>query len=96
MSDKDKLLLEVNKAICNNLKALEQDPKWITVSERLPKQDDEYLCTVQTHDIDTDKVIDEYINFCDFMYGGWCVPDNETVIAWMPLPEPYKVESEEI
>ena len=34
MSDKDKLLLEVNKAICNNLKALEQQPtrptgKWI-------------------------------------------------------------------
>jgi hypothetical protein len=26
MSDKDKLLLEVNKAICNNLKALEQEP----------------------------------------------------------------------
>jgi len=25
MSDKDKLLLEVNKAICNNLKALQQD-----------------------------------------------------------------------
>jgi hypothetical protein len=26
ISDKDKLLLEVNKAICNNLKALEQEP----------------------------------------------------------------------
>ena len=26
MSDKDKLLLKVNKAICNNLKALEQQP----------------------------------------------------------------------
>ena len=26
MSDKDKLLLEVNKAICNNLKVLEQKP----------------------------------------------------------------------
>ena len=26
MSDRDKLLLEVNKAICNNLKALEQQP----------------------------------------------------------------------
>lgn len=26
ISDKDKLLLEVNKAICNNLKALEQQP----------------------------------------------------------------------
>lgn len=35
MSDKDKLLLEVNKAICNNIKALEQDSeseqfaKWV-------------------------------------------------------------------
>lgn len=37
MSDKDKLLLEVNKAICDNLKALEQEkadettdhPEWI-------------------------------------------------------------------
>lgn len=32
MSDKDKLLLEVNKAICNNLKALEREPNvghWI-------------------------------------------------------------------
>ena len=26
LSDKDKLLLKVNKAICNNLKALEQEP----------------------------------------------------------------------
>ena len=32
MSDKDNLLLEVNKALCNNIKALEQEPKtghWI-------------------------------------------------------------------
>lgn len=27
LSDKDKLLLKVNKAICNNLKALEQEPR---------------------------------------------------------------------
>ena len=26
LSDKDKLLLEINKAVCNNLKALEQEP----------------------------------------------------------------------
>lgn len=26
ISDKDKLLLKVNKAICNNIKALEQEP----------------------------------------------------------------------
>ena len=27
MTDKDKLLLEVNKAVCNNIKDLEQEPK---------------------------------------------------------------------
>ena len=27
LSNKDKLLLKVNKAICNNLKALEQEPR---------------------------------------------------------------------
>ena len=43
LSDKDKLLLEVNKAICNNLKALEQEPRWIPVSERLPNDRDWYL-----------------------------------------------------
>lgn len=43
LSDKDKLLLEVNKAICNNLKALEQEPRWISVSEKLPNDRDWYL-----------------------------------------------------
>ena len=35
MSDKDKLLLEVNNAICNNLKALDQQKvgKWIITKE---------------------------------------------------------------
>ena len=32
ISDKDKLLLEVNKAICDNLKALEQEPKTVLYS----------------------------------------------------------------
>ena len=34
MSDKDKLLLEVNKAICNNLKALEKEPCEDAISRR--------------------------------------------------------------
>ena len=33
ISDKDKLLLEVNKAICDNLKALEQEPCEMTIGK---------------------------------------------------------------
>ena len=33
MSDKDKLLLDVNKAICNNLKALESESRMSYVQE---------------------------------------------------------------
>lgn len=35
MSDKDELLLQVNKAICNNLEALEQQPCEDCVSRKL-------------------------------------------------------------
>ncbi len=42
ISDKDKLLLEVNKAICNNLKALEQEPCEDAISRQAAK---DWFCT---------------------------------------------------
>ena len=68
----------INKAI----KALEQEPKWIPVSERLPEEDDLYLVNFDDGEYDL-------VYFCKyaFSYSG--------VIAWMPLPEPYKAESED-
>lgn len=90
MSDKDKLLLEVNKAICNNLKALEQEPKWIPVSKRLPTEGQKVLCQCQANIYEVLKLT----------VDGWYHDKNHCympgfVIAWMPLPEPYKAESEE-
>ena len=32
---------------------------------------------------------------CDWTIWGWCYFEEPEVIAWMPLPEPYKAESEE-
>ena len=32
---------------------------------------------------------------CDWIIWGWSYFNEPEVIAWMPLPEPYKAESEE-
>lgn len=82
--------------------------KWIPVSERLPEKYGEYLITwttssskkpfisiceceetlVYNHEnnrFNVEWLFDDYIK---------CYPDIE-VIAWMPLPKPYKKESED-
>ena len=63
------------------IKALEQT-SWIPVSEKLPESDK--WCLVTTKEAVTKALYYEYSEY-------W----KEYVIAWMPLPQPYKVESEE-
>ena len=65
------------------IKALEQEPKWIPVSERLPEENGYYLTTTMYHRVYCDYWEEERFN------------RTEVVIAWMPLPEPYKAESED-
>ena len=89
----------INKAI----KALEQEPKWIPVSERLPKSCGMYIVTRKIYDCpDTAPIIMSDESWFDGQ-NTWH-NDNRInhkrgylsdVIAWMPLPEPYKAESEE-
>lgn len=77
------------------IKALEQ-ARWIPVSERLPKPDEFVLVTYKRWghgDNDLFKDLPEYVYSTYFAYydihrgfGN----ENENVIAWMPLPEPYK------
>lgn len=55
---------------------------WIPVSERLPEKNGQYLVTV---------------NKGYMLLGLWCGIKDDwiNIIAWMPLPEPYKAESED-
>ena len=75
--------LSVKTALEMAIEALKQEPKWIPVSERLPEEDDLYLITFDNGEIDLVA-----FDRGDFSYSG--------VIAWMPLPQPYKAESLEL
>ena len=80
------------------IKALkEEQTRWIPCSKRLPKKSGEYWCTFgktnlmgsdyYTTESDAKKIFDDPEE-----YVGW---QSHNVIAWMPLPEKYKAETEE-
>ena len=64
------------------IKALEQEPRWIPRSERLPEDGEEVL--VSGYDTYGKKVI--IARYQGEQYGFTC----GLVSAWMPLPKPYR------
>lgn len=86
---------EYHEALDMAINALEKQ-KWIPCSERLPKYTDNYLVTVGVGDElgyweETNCLRFERFRCCE---PRWVIPYNPynvyTVLAWMPLPEPYK------
>lgn len=76
----------------------ESKTEWIPVSECLPEEKEnpitmdfyEYPCTVKFGDVYD-------VRYYKFGRGKWwhgAGTIDKEVIAWMPLPEPYKAESE--
>lgn len=64
---------------------------WIPCSERLPSESGDYLCTIPLDEVDT------YTEVLTFHKGRFYEDDDEwgatyhdDVIAWQPLPTPYK------
>lgn len=90
---------DCNKYWCNTIKRQPKFDKWIPCSERLPEEPNEnplfenkhlelYLVTTGYGSTEQDKVYPfrafwNGVNFTD----GWNFLD---VIAWQPLPEPYR------
>ena len=72
--------------------------KWVSVKDKLPKKNNDYLCVLNTHTISVCsfahnlKKVDKY-DF-DAKKSGWYDYDSEwgyyeitNVTHWMPLPE---------
>ena len=74
-----------------NMGVSKQEPRWIPVSERLPEDKQSVLVWCP-----------EYKNiYCAYLekeqwwiFGAFVQVVPNAVVAWMPLPEPYKAESE--
>lgn len=74
---------------------LSELPRWISVTERLPEEQDEYLVTWTAEGF-RDKPFIQIIEF-DIEDRGWILERymkemyrDVIITAWMPLPEPYK------
>lgn len=75
------------------LKQLREQTRWIPVSERLPERDVDVLTYHRNESYDY-----QYVSWIDDYSGEWVGfmgSLSDEVLAWMPLPEPYKGESED-
>ena len=61
-----------------DMRVVLKQPRWIPCSERLPNKDGYYLTTTYYRQVYADYWNEDHFD------------RTEAVIAWMPLPEPYK------
>ena len=74
------------------LPSAEPEPKWIPVSEALPKEKGEYL--VSYHPCHWNTISEKVVVGMDTFRGKttWAKKKYQKVIAWMLLPEPSRGE----
>lgn len=79
-----------SEAVDMAISALEAQ-EWMPCSKRSPDEIDKYLVTLDYKEHGTGITT---LWFHGLL--GWDFPVADVVTAWMPLPEPYKAESEEV
>lgn len=71
------------------------EAEWIPVSERLPSESDDYLCTIP---LDAEETYTEVLTFHKGRFyeddDEWGATYHDDVLAWMPLPKPYREDGE--
>ena len=79
--------------MCESILALPsaQPERWIPCSERLPEELGDYLVSIKRVGWNFEEYVENDIAYWDDLEG---FHKADKVIAWMPLPEPYKGEQE--
>lgn len=103
MRDENRIRTE-DISVIKRLPSAEPEPKWIPCSERLPEEEDmykppkhRYLCQLRRQDITLvlARLWDVESPMAAFWdWYGKNIPDKD-VIAWMPLPKPYRIPQNE-
>lgn len=78
--------LDIVNTLLNDFEQDEKENGWIPVSERLP-EDGTYITTLDGELVGQEE---PFTGMCGIENEKW--DDEDCVIAWMPLPEPYKEE----
>lgn len=73
------------------IKAFEQT-RWVSVSERVPEEGKEVLCFLDSEEMAILFLKNNW-GRVEWVDGGFATRSYD-VIAWMPLPQPYKKEGE--
>lgn len=85
-NDMDKITIDA----CKGAIELLEQTRWIPVSKKLPEENIHVLCQFYMGGMAE----------CYHAHGAWHIVGGyriscDEVLAWMPLPEPYKVEGSE-
>ena len=85
----------------NNMPSAQPEPQWIPCSERLPgKHGEMYLVTISDGSVYSCALqwdANKKRWYLSFLNNGKILVDYiDDVIAWMPLPEPYKERKDDV
>ena len=86
-NDMDKITIDACRGA---IELLVQEPRWIPLSEGLPKDEQEILFSTKTGRVHSGKYHDDDSANQWYSHRDKCRAWNNVVNAWMPLPQPYK------
>lgn len=78
--------------------------RWIPCNERLPEIGDSYIVTgiqKDPHEKEWHYFVDVASNYGDYIddywdtFNDWIEGQETHIVAWMPLPKPYKMDGDE-